>query len=171
MLAPTDGRESTSLPVRPVDLRGLRILVVEDEFLVSLDLEAMLRALGGEVIGPFASLDRATAVARAEALDVALLDVNVGGQLVTPVADALAERAIPFVFCTGYDAASLPAPHAAVPILMKPCQAQQLKEALLSALRASGGPPRPPSGKSATRRGSPKPGAGRARRAGRRPED
>jgi CheY-like chemotaxis protein len=107
------------LLVRPVDLRGLRILVVEDEFLVSLDLEAMLRELGGEVIGPFASLVRATAVARAELLDVALLDVNVGGRLVTPVADALAERAIPFVFCTGYDAASLPGPHAAVPILMK----------------------------------------------------
>ena len=128
------------MPVRPADLRGLRILVVEDEFLVSLDLEAMLRELGGEVIGPFASLDRATAAARAEALDVALLDVNVGGQLVTPVADALAERAIPFVFCTGYDAASLPEPHAAVPILMKPCQGQQLKEALLSAVHASAGP-------------------------------
>ena len=159
------------MPIRPVDLRGLRILVVEDEFLVSLDLEAMLRELGAEVIGPFARLDRATAVARAEALDVALLDVNIGGQLVTPVADALAERAVPFVFCTGYDAASLPAPHAAVPILMKPCQTRQLKEALLGALRASGGPPHPPSDRGARGRASPKPGAGRARRAGRRRED
>jgi DNA-binding LytR/AlgR family response regulator len=159
------------LPVSPADLRGLRILVVEDEFLVSLDLEAMLRELGGEVIGPFASLDRATAAARAEGLDVALLDVNVGGRLVTPVADVLAERAIPFVFCTGYAAASLPAPHAAVPILMKPCQAQQLKEALLSAVHASAGPGHPPSGKGARRRAPSKPGAGRARRADRRPED
>jgi CheY-like chemotaxis protein len=157
------------LPVGPVDLRGLRILVVEDEFLVSLDLDTMLRELGGEVIGPFAGLDRATAVAQAEALDVALLDVNVGGQLVTPVADALVKRAIPFVFCTGYAAASLPAPHAAVPILMKPCQAQQLKEALLSAV--GGAPSRPPSGNNARGRASPTPGAGRARRAGRRPKD
>jgi hypothetical protein len=109
----------------------------------------MLQDLGGEVIGPFASLGRATAVARAEALDVALLDVNVGGQLVTPVADALAERAIPFVFCTGYDTASLPAPHAAALLLMKPCQAQELKEALLSAVHASAGPERPPSGNTA----------------------
>jgi DNA-binding LytR/AlgR family response regulator len=116
---------------------------------VSLDLEAMLRELGGEVIGPFASLDRATAAARAESLDVALLDVNVGGRMVTPVADALAERAIPFVFCTGYDTASLPAPHAAALLLMKPCQAQELKEALLSAVHASAGPERPPSGKTA----------------------
>ena len=118
MLAPAAGRESVGLPGRPVDLRGLRILVVEDEFLVSLDLEAMLRELGGEVIGPFAAWTGLPP--RAEPLDVALLDVNVAGQLVTPVADALAERAIPFVFCTGYDAASLPAPHAAVPLLMKP---------------------------------------------------
>jgi DNA-binding NtrC family response regulator len=136
------------LPVRRADLRGLRILVVEDEFLVSLDLAAMLRELGGEVIGPFAGLERATAVARAEALHVALLDVNVGGQLVTPVADALAERTIPFVFCTGYGAASLPAPHAAAPIVMKPCQPQQLKEALLRALD-DGAPERPPSGRKA----------------------
>jgi two-component SAPR family response regulator len=159
------------LPVGPVDLRGLRILVVEDEFLVSLDLDAMLRELGGKVIGPFASLDRATAVAQAETLDVALLEVNVGGQLVTPVADALVKRAIPFVFCTGYAAASLPAPHAAVPILMKPCQAQQLKESLLSAVHASAGSGHPPSGKVARRRARPRPGAGRAHRAGRRPED
>jgi CheY-like chemotaxis protein len=137
------------LPVRPADLRGLRILVVEDEFLVSLDLEAMLRELGGEVVGPLGSLDRAVAVAREAALDVALLDVNVGGQTVTPVADALAARAVPFVFCTGYDAASLPARHAAVPILMKPCQAHELKSALLGALRSAGRPSRPPSGRRA----------------------
>jgi CheY-like chemotaxis protein len=155
------------LPITRADLRGLRVLVVEDEFLVSLDLEAMLRELGAEVIGPFSGLERAAAVARAERLDVALLDVNVGGQLVTPVADALAERAIPFVFCTGYGAASLPAPHVAVPILMKPCQAQQLKETLLSALHGDA----PPSGNKARGRAAPKPGAGRARRAGRRPTD
>jgi CheY-like chemotaxis protein len=156
------------LPVGPADLRGLRILVVEDEFLVSLDLDAMLRELGGEVIGPFAGLERATAVARTEALDVALLDVNVGGELVTPVADALAERTIPFVFCTGYAAASLPAQHAEVPIVMKPCQARQLKEALLGALHG-GAPGHAPSGKKG--RPSPRPGADRARRAGRPPED
>jgi DNA-binding LytR/AlgR family response regulator len=159
------------LPVTPADLRGLRILVVEDEFLVSLDLEAMLQELGGVVVGPLATLDRATTVARDEALDVALLDVNVGGRLVTPVADALAERAIPFVFCTGYDAASLPARHAAAPILMKPCQAHQLREALLGVLTGPGQPSPASSGKSAGGRPSPKPGAGRARRAGRRPED
>jgi CheY-like chemotaxis protein len=90
----------SGLPVRPAELRGLRVLVVEDEFLVALELETMLHGLGAEVIGPLGGLDQAVACARQEALDLALLDVNVGGRLVTPVAEALAARAIPFVFCT-----------------------------------------------------------------------
>ena len=102
----------SGLPVRPAELRGLRVLVVEDEFLVALELETMLHGLGAEVIGPLGGLDQAVACARQEALDLALLDVNVGGRLVTPVAEALAARAIPFVFCTGYGAASLPGRYA-----------------------------------------------------------
>jgi DNA-binding LytR/AlgR family response regulator len=164
----------SGLPARSPELRGLRILLVEDEFLVALELESMLQELGGEVIGPLGSLDQAVAVAREEALDVAVLDVNVGGRLVTPVADALAARTIPFVFCTGYDAASLPGRHAAAPMLMKPCQAHELKNVLLSALPRREGPARAagapqPTGRQARR--SPTIGAGRARRAGRRPGD
>jgi DNA-binding NarL/FixJ family response regulator len=157
------------LPIGSVELRGLRILLVEDEFLVAMELETMLQDLGGEVIGPLGSLDEAVAVAREEALDLAVLDVNVGGRLVTRVADALAARDIPFVFCTGYDAASLPGRHAAAPILMKPCQAHELKNALLSSLRdrAAVAPDRT----DRKARGSPTTGAGRARRAGRRPGD
>jgi two-component SAPR family response regulator len=130
------------LPISSGELRGLRILVVEDEFLVAMELEAMVQELGGGVIGPLGRLEEAVAIARQETLDAAVLDVNVGGRLVTRVADALAARAIPFVFCTGYDAASLPGRHAGAPILMKPCQAHELKNALLSSLgdRASGAP-------------------------------
>jgi DNA-binding NarL/FixJ family response regulator len=162
------------LPIRPAELRGLRILVVEDEFLVAMELEAMLQDLGGEVIGPLARLDEAVASALETTLDVAVLDVNIGGRLVTPVADALAARAIPFVFCTGYDGSSLPGRHAAAPILMKPCQAHELKNALLSSLRGRTGPARtsrPPSGTGAKASASPTTGAGPARRAGRRPTD
>jgi DNA-binding NarL/FixJ family response regulator len=161
------------LPIRPAELRGLRILVVEDEFLVAMELEAMLQDLGGEVIGPLARLDEAVASALETTLDVAVLDVNIGGRLVTPVADALAARAIPFVFCTGYDGSSLPGRHAAAPILMKPCQAHELKNALLSGLRGRGSAraSRPQSGTGAKASGSPTTGAGRARRAGRRPRD
>jgi two-component SAPR family response regulator len=161
-------------PIGSADLRGLRILVVEDEFLVAMELETMLRDLGGEVIGPLGRLDEAVAIAREEALDLAILDVNIGGQLVTPVADALAARTIPFVFCTGYDGATLPGRHASAPVLMKPCQAHELKEAVLSSLRDRAGPARascPPSGTDGNVRTSPTTGAGRARRAGRRPKD
>ena len=162
------------MPVRPTELRGLRVLVVEDEFLVALELETMLRGLGAEVIGPLGGLDRAVACARQEALDLALLDVNVGGRLVTPVAEALAARAIPFVFCTGYGAASLPGRYVAVPIVMKPCQLHELTHALLSALHGRAAPvraSRPLPGTNAQRRAAPTTGAGRARRAGRRPGD
>jgi DNA-binding LytR/AlgR family response regulator len=157
------------LPARSPELRGLRILLVEDEFLVALELESMLQELGGEVVGPLGSLDQAVAVAREEALDAAVLDVNVGGRLVTPVADALAARTIPFVFCTGYDAASLPGRHAAVPTLMKPCQAHELKNVVLASLRARAGVAPHRTGRKA--RGSSTTGADRARRAGRRPGD
>ena|ERR671919_432778 len=162
------------LPTRSAELRGLRILVVEDEFLVAMELESMLQDLGGEVIGPLGRLDQAVTVARDEALDLALLDVNVGGRLVTPVADALAARTIPFVFCTGYDVASLPGRHAAAPTLMKPCYAHELKNAVLTSLRGRTAPARasrPPSGTGARASTSPTTGAGRARRAGRRPRD
>ncbi len=155
-------------------MRGLRILVVEDEFLVAMELESMLQELGGEVIGPIGRLDEAVAIAREEALDAALLDVNVGGRLVTPVADALAARDIPFVFCTGYDAATLPGRHAAAPILMKPCQAHELKNALLSSLRDRTAPEpalRAPSGTGARASTAPTAGGDRARRSGPRPGD
>lgn len=158
------------MPAAPPELHGLRILVVEDEFLVALELEGMLHELGGEVIGPLGGLEQAVAVAQQETLDAAVLDVNVGGRAVTPVADALAARAIPFVFCTGYDAASLPAPHAAVPIIMKPCQAHQLKHAVLTSLRA-GRAHAAGAARRTERKARATTGADRARRAGRRPGD
>jgi DNA-binding response OmpR family regulator len=162
----------SALPGRSPELRGLRILVVEDEFLVALELEGMLQELGGEVIGPLGNLDQALAVAREHPLDVAVLDVNLGGRAVTPVADALAARAVPFVFCTGYDAMSLPVRHAAAPLLMKPCQARELRNAVLTSLRsAQAQGAAAPRRTGRTKGGSPRTGAGRARRADRRRGD
>lgn len=87
----------------PSDLAGARVLVVEDEVLIALDLHDRLAALGADVIGPVGRLDDALALAEATGIDIALLDVNIGGGSIFPVADRLAERGIPFAFLTGYN--------------------------------------------------------------------
>jgi CheY-like chemotaxis protein len=124
----------------PSELQGRRVLVVEDEFLVAMDIELMLGELGCEVLGPLADLASALRAAREETLDLALLDVNIAGEPVTTVAEALAERALPFVFCTGYQAENLPSRYPAAPTLTKPFQSAGLRSALERALASGSGP-------------------------------
>ncbi|NYZ12000.1 response regulator [Azospirillum sp. RWY-5-1] len=84
-------------------LQGRSILLVEDEAVVAMMVEDMLAEAGASVVGPAYSLDQALDLARsAEPVHAALLDVNVGGQAVFPVAEALAARGIPFAFASGY---------------------------------------------------------------------
>jgi CheY-like chemotaxis protein len=106
----------------------LRVLLVEDETAVAMMLEDMLAALGYTVIGPVARLDKAVAMAEREAVDVALLDVNLNGSEVYPVAAALAARGIPFAFCTGYGKAGLRAPYDDRPTLPKPFLLRTLRD-------------------------------------------
>jgi DNA-binding response OmpR family regulator len=84
-----------------VKLDGLRVLVVEDEMMVSMLIEDMLSDLGCEVIGPASRLDEAIALANESELDCAVLDVNLGGQPIFPLADLLREKGAPFAFATG----------------------------------------------------------------------
>jgi DNA-binding response OmpR family regulator len=80
-----------------------RVLVVEDELLIAMDVEEMLRDMGMEIVGPAGSLEAALELARTEYLDCAVLDVNLGdGTPITPLIDVLSGRGIPFVFITGY---------------------------------------------------------------------
>lgn len=83
-------------------LTGKRILIVEDEFLVALEAANMLAELGATVIGPAHHAERAIEFARTEALDAALLDINLGSSTSEDVADCLRSRGIPVVFATGY---------------------------------------------------------------------
>lgn len=108
----------------------LRVLLVEDEIVIAVMLEDMLAELGHKVIGPVARLDKAVAMAQQEAVDVAILDVNLRGKEVYPVADALAARRIPFIFCTGYGKAGLHARYDGRPALQKPFQRHSLRELL-----------------------------------------
>ena len=90
-------------------LAGRRILVVEDDYLLAESLNDLLVEAGINVVGPVGSVpDALSLVASGQAIDGALLDVNVRGQAVFPVADALMERGVPFSFCSGYDRYTLP---------------------------------------------------------------
>jgi CheY-like chemotaxis protein len=107
-----------------------RILVVEDEFLIRMLLEEMLTDLGHSVAGVAGSLADALAQAKDCDCDVAMLDVNLDGAEVFPVADILAKRKIPFVFVTGYGDLTLPASYENRPTLQKPFQVEELNKAL-----------------------------------------
>lgn len=110
-------------------LRGARVLVVEDEAMLSLNLEAMLRDLGCVVAATADKLDNALQVARTSDFDVALLDLNLGGKRVDPVADAIRARGIPIVFVTGYGKTA-----ASGLVLEKPYDAAALERMLNEAL-------------------------------------
>ncbi len=103
-------------------LAGLRVLVVEDETLVAMLLEDMLGDLGCEVAGTVGRVPQAVELVRdpTQVFDVAILDVNVAGESITPVAQALSERPVPFVFATGYGESGVPEAFRGRPVLQKP---------------------------------------------------
>ena len=92
-------------------------------------LEDMLADLGCTVIGPASNVNQALAMIDAEAIDVAVLDVNLNGQMSYPVADALAARGVPFVFSTGYDKETLLDGYRSFPVLQKPFHRSELSDA------------------------------------------
>ena len=108
-------------------LADLRILVVEDEVFIALEIEERLQRLGCEIVGPVGRLERALELARSTALDGALLDVNVKGGLVYPVAEELLAREVPVVFSTGYAPNTLPPVFRGLPCLRKPFGVGQLE--------------------------------------------
>jgi CheY-like chemotaxis protein len=107
-----------------------RVLVVEDEVLVGMLIEDMLRDLGYEIAGLSTHLDEAVRLARTAAFDVALLDINLNGRQSFPVADAVRARGLPFLFATGYGNRIVPEPYRDAPILQKPFSLEELRGAL-----------------------------------------
>jgi CheY-like chemotaxis protein len=119
---------------------GSRVLVVEDEALLTMVIEKALTQAGVALVGPASTLPEALALARAEALDAAVLDVNINGEPVFPVADFLRERGVPFVFATGYAAQmAIPARHQASLRLPKPYRGDQLRQVLAQAMAGRNG--------------------------------
>lgn len=115
---------------------GLRVLLVEDEIVIAILLEDMLAELGHTVIGPVARIDKAVEMAQGETLDLAILDVNLDGKEIYPVAEVLDARGIPFLFSTGYGNGGLRALYRNRPILSKPFRRCDLLQALAAACPA-----------------------------------
>ena len=111
-----------------------RLLVVEDEYLIRMLLEDMLDDLGYGIAAAVGTLSEARQIATDGDFSAAILDVNLDGQEIYPVADILAKRGLPFVFVTGYGERGLPEPYRGRPALQKPFQAEQLKTTLAGLL-------------------------------------
>ncbi|MGD8216678.1 response regulator [Pseudomonas thivervalensis] len=124
-----------------IPLAGIRVLVVEDEGAIALLIEEMLEEFGCEVVASVARLATACEVAGSVQVDLAILDVNLAGERVFPVADILRNRQIPFLFSTGYGASGLPVEYAGRPVLHKPFSESELQQKIavtLKEARASG---------------------------------
>ncbi len=116
-------------PFHPL-LRGRRVLVVEDNYLVAEDLREELLRWRAEVMGPVGTVTDALALLEAGLVpDMAILDIKLGDELVYPVAEALRAKGIPFMFVTGFDTGAIPEAYADVPLREKPVA---LGEALLA---------------------------------------
>ena len=113
-----------------------RVLVIEDSFLVVTVLEGLFEELGWELVGPATRLDEAVRMAHGEGFDAALIDVNLNGVMSWPAAAVLKERAIPFVFSTGYDVGSvLPKAFAGHAVIGKPFRFAEVEDRIRQAIQ------------------------------------
>ncbi|HYG88094.1 MAG TPA: response regulator [Azospirillum sp.] len=119
-------------------LSGLRVLVIEDEVLIAMDIAAVLTEAGCDVIGPLNRVDEALQAIERERVDAAIMDINLNGATSLPVADALDERGTPFLFLTGYEADQIPPRHSFRPVLTKPWEPSVLLTELAAAVRGGG---------------------------------
>lgn len=120
------------------DFDGLRLLLVEDEHLLALCLFELLEDLGVQVLGPVKCVsDALDLIDRAPELDAAILDVNLAGEAVFPVADRLRARRVPFAFASGHDPALMPSRFRDVPICRKPLDEAAVRAAVAGLRQAA----------------------------------
>jgi DNA-binding NtrC family response regulator len=114
-------------------LAGRHILIVEDEMIIAIDLSDIVERFGCTSVMA-AHVGKAAPLAATQAIDVGILDLNLAGESVYPVADELSRRGIPFVIATGYGAEGIAPAYRNHPILAKPYSAREVEVALLRAL-------------------------------------
>jgi two-component SAPR family response regulator len=118
------------IAVKQLSLVNKRVMVVEDEYLVSMLIEDTLADNRCSIVGPYATLSEALAAAKVQDVDIALLDVNLRGEKVYPVADLLSERGIPFILLSGYGKGAIPNDRPDWTFCCKPFTPEELAEAL-----------------------------------------
>lgn len=123
-------------PARGSSVTGLNVLVVEDETLISFLVEDMLQELGCREVWHAGGIAEAIALVERHRPDLALLDVNLGSEMVFPVADRLEQAGIPFLFATGYGRGGMPVRWNGRPVIQKPFAIEALERAIGAALRA-----------------------------------
>ena len=117
---------------------GGRILVVEDDLLVVAELVDTLHSMGADVVGPIVNIEKALErLDRLSGIVGAVLDVNVQGQMVFPLADELTRRNVPYVFSSGYDDSVVPQRYAGIRRFSKPVDEREIAAALLDAIQAT----------------------------------
>jgi two-component sensor histidine kinase/CheY-like chemotaxis protein len=126
--------ETVTAPAAPLSLKGYRVLIVEDAVLLALELETGLSDAGAEVVGPAYELEEAMALLD-RPIDAAVLDANLNGRSVMPVAEALALRKVPFVFATGYGETGGAPGGFDAPVIRKPYDVTQVAAAVAELLR------------------------------------
>lgn len=110
---------------------GYHILIVEDEYLIAMDMSCFLEELGAVIVGPESSVfDAMNHINNNTRIDAAILDVNLRKEFVYPVADALRSRGIPFIFATGYDAKSIKCEYLDIPRCQKPVSSEKIIQIL-----------------------------------------
>jgi DNA-binding response OmpR family regulator len=117
------------------------VLVVEDDVIIAMDIEAILIGAGYRVVGPVGSVEAGRRAVAGRLPDCAILDVNLGSELVLPLADDLAVADVPIIFLTGHSSHALPPTHRDRPIIQKPYLAAVLLRAIASSLGECGPPP------------------------------
>jgi PAS domain S-box-containing protein len=118
-------------------ISGNRVMIVEDEALVAMVVSESLSLLGCAVVGPFSRCADALAAVDAGDVDAAILDVNLDGEMVYPLADVLAARGVPFIFVTGYGVESIEHRFAHVPVIQKPLERHMLQRIFVPSSIAS----------------------------------
>lgn len=122
-------------------LTGRRVLLAEDEYMIAADVAEAFGEAGAEVIGPFSTVQQAmAAVEQQPRIDAAVLDVNLGGELAYPLADALSARDVPYLLNTGYDASAIRPRYSKITRREKPIEPADLVKTVASLLESADRP-------------------------------